>query len=63
MKRIGNGKTKVEDIEMPKVFWKYYDLYRRGKMSIDEYSVKASLSTTELRRYISAISNKSSTML
>lgn len=42
-------------LEIPKVFWKYYDLYRREKISIEEYSLKSKLPQEEILRYLSAI--------
>jgi len=39
----------------PKAFWKYYDLYRRGKISADEYMNLSGFSATMLSRYLSSI--------
>lgn len=42
-------------LEIPKAFWKYYDLYRREKISIEEYSLKSELPQEDLLRYLSTI--------
>lgn len=28
----------MTNIEIPKIFWKYYDLFRRGKITVDDFS-------------------------
>ena len=30
-------------MEIPKIFWKYYDLYRRKQLTINEYATKTGL--------------------
>ncbi len=40
---------------IPKIFWKYYDLYRRKKITIFEFSEQSKLKTTELYRYLKLI--------
>ncbi len=42
-------------IEIPKKFWKYYDNYRRGKMTIEEFSKQSELAVSELLIYLSSI--------
>ncbi len=44
-----------KDVEIPNIFWKYYDLYRRGKMTIEEFSRQSGLSVTNLKLYLSFI--------
>lgn len=34
---------------IPKIFWKYYDLYRRKMLSIDDFSSKTGLSVESLQ--------------
>ena len=38
--------------EPPKIFWKFYDLYRRKKMSLDEYAIATDLSVSLIQRYL-----------
>ena len=35
--------------EMPKIFWKYYDLFRRKKITLDEYSAKTAIDKVKLQ--------------
>lgn len=51
---IVNEKTKLA-VDIPKVFWKYYDLYRREEISLKEYSAKSNLTKDELLRYLSIV--------
>ena len=44
-----------ESVDIPKIFWEYYDLFRRKKMTINEFSNKTGLSVAELRRFLSVI--------
>lgn len=39
----------------PKVFWKYYDLYRRKQISLEEFSRLSGLKTYEICSYLDAI--------
>lgn len=41
--------------DIPKVFWKYYDLYRRNQISLEEFSIKADLTKDEILYYLSAL--------
>jgi len=41
--------------EPPKVFWQYYDLYRRGKITIDEYRNLSGISALLLSIYLNRI--------
>jgi len=36
---------------IPKIFWKYYDLFRRQKITLREYAYKTGLSTSEILKY------------
>lgn len=44
-----------KQIEIPKKFWKYYDLYRRGKMTVEEFSKQSGLAVIDLLFYLSLI--------
>ncbi len=43
------------DVDIPKVFWKYYDLYRRKIITLEEYSEKTHISREMLIYYLSII--------
>lgn len=38
--------------EPPKIFWKYYDLYRRKRISLHEYSIATGLPVFAIRHYL-----------
>ena len=42
----------VETLEPPKVFWKYYDLYRRKRISLSEYAAATGLSAFAIRHFL-----------
>ncbi len=42
-------------MEIPKTFWRYYDLFRRGLLSLSAFSRKSSLSETEILCYLKEI--------
>ena len=42
-------------ISIPKIFWKYYDLYRRKQISIDEYQKLTGISKEELLEYLNEV--------
>ena len=50
---IADSSKVVSDI--PKVFWKYYDLYRRNEITLNEYAVKTKISKQEIIYYLSVI--------
>ena len=41
--------------DIPKIFWKYYDLYRRHKITLSQYSESSGLETWEIKNYLKAI--------
>lgn len=45
----------------PKAFWKYYDLYRRKQITLDEYAVMTGLAPSAICRYLAAITEKKAT--
>lgn len=51
---MGNGTVKMV-FDIPKVFWKYYDLYRREEISLEEYSIRSNLPEDEILHYLSAV--------
>lgn len=44
--------------EPPKIFWKYYDLYRRKRISLNEYVAATDLSAFEIRHFLKNIVEK-----
>jgi hypothetical protein len=50
--------TDTECEEPPKVFWKYYDLYRRKRISLTEYAATTGLSAFAIRHYLRNIVEK-----
>ena len=51
--------TSVETLEPPKVFWKYYDLYRRKRISLSEYAAATGLSAFSIRHFLKNVVEKS----
>ncbi len=51
--------TSAETLEPPKVFWKYYDLYRRKKISLSEYAAATGLSAFAIRHFLKNVVEKS----
>ena len=51
--------TSVESIDPPKVFWKYYDLYRRKRISLSEYAAATGLSAFAIRHFLKNVVEKS----
>ena len=49
----------VETLEPPKVFWKYYDLYRRKRISLSEYAAATGLSAFAIRYFLKNVVEKS----
>lgn len=41
--------------ELPKIFWKYFDLYRRKIISIDEFSENSGIDKNELEMYLKSL--------
>lgn len=42
-------------MEIPKIFWAYYDLFRRKQISIQEFAAKTGLSEMEIRSFVRKI--------
>lgn len=42
-------------IEIPKIFWKYYDLFRRNKITLSEFSSLSCLSITDIQLFLEEI--------
>lgn len=51
--------TSVETVDPPKVFWKYYDLYRRKRISLSEYAAATGLSAFAIRHFLKNVVEKS----
>ena len=51
--------TFVETVDPPKVFWKYYDLYRRKRISLSEYASATGLSAFAIRHFLKNVVEKS----
>lgn len=51
--------TFVETVDPPKVFWKYYDLYRRKRISLSEYAAATGLSAFAIRHFLKNVVEKS----
>ena len=50
--------TSAETLEPPKVFWKYYDLYRRKRISLSEYAAATGLSAFAIRHFLKNVVEK-----
>ena len=42
----------MKEIDAPNSFWKYYDLYRRKKITFDKYSILANIPKKSLLYYL-----------
>ena len=51
--------TSEEVEEPPKAFWKYYDLYRRKRISLSEYAAATGLSAFAIRHFLKNVVEKS----
>ena len=45
-------------MDIPKIFWAFYDLFRRKKIDIAEFSQRSNLSKEEIELYLKEISKK-----
>ena len=43
---------------IPKVFWKYYDLFRRKQITLSQFSKETALSEEQLLRFLQEIIKK-----
>ena len=43
-------------MEIPNIFWRYFDNYRRGVISIEEYQSKTGLSKMQIETFLKEIS-------
>lgn len=46
--------------EIPKIFWRFFDLYRRKEITLAQYSEKTSLSIPTLKKFLREATGKSS---
>lgn len=40
---------------IPKIFWAFYDLYRRKQITLDEFSQKTNIAKKTLQKYLQQI--------
>lgn len=45
----------MNTIEIPKIFWKYFDSYRRKQLTLEEFSLATGLSKSLLEIILSEI--------
>lgn len=43
---------------IPKIFWKYYDLFRRKQIALSEFSKKTNISEKQLLYFLAEITKK-----
>lgn len=55
MNTIITSKTATMVLDIPKTFWQYYDLYRREKISLEEYVIKTKLPKEKIIYYLSVV--------
>lgn len=48
----------MSDISIPNAFWKYYDLYRRKKITIDAFQQFSGIGKDELLAYLKEVEVK-----
>ena len=48
----------TEHEEPPKVFWKYYDSYRRKKITLSEYSLASGMPVSLIQYYLKNVVEK-----
>lgn len=49
-------------MDAPKVFWKYYDLYRRNIITLQEYAKLSGLSKAQISRFLEELYAKEKKM-
>jgi len=45
-------------MDFPKIFWKYFDLYRRKKLTLDRYAELTGIPKKDLRLYLELITRE-----
>lgn len=48
----------AESVKIPNVFWKFFDLYRRKVISLENFSLNSGLSVSELQKFLDLITQK-----
>ena len=48
----------TESVKIPNVFWKFFDLYRRQVITIEEFSLNSGLPISELQMFLDLITQK-----
>lgn len=55
IKKHKRTESETESIDIPKEFWKHFDLFRRGKLSLSDFSQLSGISGRQLLRYLAKI--------
>ena len=50
---------KIVKDDIPKIFWKYYDLFRRKKITLSQYSNNTGLPVSDIEKFLREIVGKS----
>ena len=50
-----NMENKVNEIQIPKIFWKYYDLFRRRIISLEEFEQLSGLDKQKITEFLQEI--------
>lgn len=54
---IISSRAKISE-NIPKIFWKYYDLYRRNQITTIQYIEKTGLTASEIKHFLNEIRKK-----
>lgn len=57
-KQLTHPHFSVAGEEPPKVFWKYYDSYRRKKITLSEYSLASGMPISLIQYYLKNVVDK-----
>jgi len=47
--------NRFESTDIPKVFWKYFDLYRRKLITMEQFSKQTQIPIEEIKQHLSII--------
>ena len=59
-KKMEVNPMKIYANDIPKIFWKYFDLYRRKKITLAQYVEMTGLTHLEIRTFLNTIDEKKS---
>lgn len=48
----------TESVKIPNVFWKFFDLYRRKVISIEDFSLNSGITVYELHVFLDLVTRK-----